>query len=145
MRVVASCSGSKGEIMGNAKRAGTARVAKGSAVGSGSEGGARRATAWMPVWCVVGLVGAQAWMPAVGLVADKYRSSAFSIDELAPLLLSYLASLAVVSALFAVLRMRSQPSKGTYGVLAGAAFSCIGALLLHLLDGMAPDLSLIHI
>lgn len=139
MRVVASCGGSKGEIMGNAKRAGTARVAKGSAVGSGSEGGARRATAWMPVWCVVGLVGAQAWMPAVGLVADKYRSSAFSIDELAPLLLSYLASLAVVSALFAVLRMRSQPSKGTYGVLAGAAFSCIGALLLHLLDGMAPD------
>lgn len=49
MRVVASCGGSKGEIMGNAKRAGTARVAKGSAVGSGSEGGARRATAWMPV------------------------------------------------------------------------------------------------
>lgn len=56
----------------------------------------------------------------------------------APMLLSYLASLAVVSILFAVLRMRSQPSKGTYGVLAGAALSCIGASLLQLLDGIAP-------
>lgn len=89
--------------------------------------------------CTVGMIGSQTWMPAVGLFADMYRAGRFSIGNGAPLFLSYLVALAFVALLFAVLRIRSAPGKGTYATLVGALLSCIGTALLLLFDEIEPQ------
>lgn len=78
--------------------------------------------------CTVGMIGSQTWMPAVGLFADMYRAGSFSVGNGAPLFLSYLVALALVASLFAVLRLKSAPGKGTYAALVGALLSCIGTV-----------------
>lgn len=88
--------------------------------------------------CTVGMIGSQTWMPAVGLFADMYRAGSFSVENGAPLFLSYLVALALVASLFAVLRLKSAPGKGTYAALVGALLSCIGTVLLLLFDEVDP-------
>lgn len=99
----------------------------------------RRPTVRLAVLCALGTIGAQTWMPLIGFLSDMYRSGAFSLENLSSLLLPYLLSLAAVAIAFPFLRSKSAPSRGTYGVLAGAFSSCIGAVLLFLLADIAQD------
>lgn len=84
------------------------------------------------VVCVFGLSATQTWMPIVGVFADSYRERLASTTLMAPLLVSYFATFAIVSIAFALCGIRETSFKGRYGVLVGVCSSLLGITMLFM-------------
>ena len=80
--------------------------------------------------CLLGALGAQQWMLIVGMMADAYRGDSLSLEFIAPLLAAYMVTCGVTAGVFAVARDKDVLGSGVFAALAGALFSCLGALLL---------------
>ena len=124
--------------MGNPKAKNTRLEIDGANVAS-SEGRAFARGRLLPIACVVGLIGAQAWMPIIGLLSDVYRASALSLGGLSALVLPYLSTCAISAAMFSLLRARGAQTSGIYGAFVGALLTCLGTAMLLLFDGLASS------
>lgn len=126
------------DLMGNPKAKNTRLEIDGANVAS-SEGRAFARGRLLPIACVVGLIGAQAWMPIIGLLSDVYRASALSLGGLSALVLPYLSTCAISAAMFSLLRARGAQTSGIYGAFVGALLTCLGTAMLLLFDGLASN------
>ncbi|MEC4271659.1 helix-turn-helix transcriptional regulator [Adlercreutzia sp. R25] len=79
---------------------------------------------------VIGCVGAQTWLPVVGVIADMYRGGALALSGLNPLLFSYLVALGATACGASFARWRGEWARGVYGALAGTLAAIVGAALL---------------
>lgn len=69
---------------------------------------------------VLGYIGAQTWLPIVGVVADMYRGGDLALSGLNPLLFSYLVVLGTTACAASFARWRDEWSRGVFGAFAGA-------------------------
>lgn len=79
---------------------------------------------------VLGYIGAQTWLPIVGVVADMYRGGDLALSGLNPLLFSYLVVLGTTACAASFARWRDEWSRGVFGAFAGALAAIAGAALL---------------
>ena len=79
---------------------------------------------------VPGYIGAQTWLPIVGVVADMYRGGDLALSGLNPLLFSYLVVLGTTACAASFARWRDEWSRGVFGAFAGALAAIAGAALL---------------
>lgn len=68
---------------------------------------------------VLGYIGAQTWLPIVGVVADMYRGGDLALSGLNPLLFSYLAVLGTTACAASFARWRDEWSRGVFGAFCG--------------------------
>ena len=90
----------------------------------------------------LGCVGAQTWLPVIGVVANMYRGGALLLSGLNPLLFSYLVAFGLTAAGSSFARWWGEWSRGTYGALAGTLAAVTGALLLFV-PGQDASLALL--
>lgn len=64
---------------------------------------------------VLGYIGAQTWLPIVGVVADMYRGGDLALSGLNPLLFSYLVVLGTTACAASFARWRDEWSRGVCG------------------------------
>lgn len=79
---------------------------------------------------VLGYIGAQTWLPIVGVVADMYRGGDLALSGLSPLLFSYLVVLGTTACAASFARWRDEWYRGVFGAFAGALAAIAGAALL---------------
>lgn len=79
---------------------------------------------------VLGCIGAQTWLPIVGVVADMYRGGDLVLSGLNPFLFPYLVVLGTTACGASFARWRGEWSRGVFGALAGALAAIAGAALL---------------
>lgn len=68
---------------------------------------------------VLGYIGAQTWLPIVGVVADMYRGGDLALSGLNPLLFSYLVVLGTTACAASFARWRDEWSRGVFRGVCG--------------------------
>lgn len=87
----------------------------------------------------LGALGAQAWLPLIRFITESYRTDAYCIASVAPLLLAWFSSAAITALLFVVSRSRNSSVMGEYASIAGTGLTILGILLLALFNVMVAE------
>lgn len=97
---------------------------------AGMDANTRREEVRDALFCILGCLGVQTWLPIVGVVSDMYRGSTLALAGVNSLLFPYLIVFGVVMGVGSAVFVRGGWTRGVYGIATGLLLSVLGTVLL---------------